>query len=74
MTDTRLTDNRLTDNRLMDICLMDICLMEAVCMRLYDSLETNHERTLSVPYVFRKPLISREEVESSLQALLKDRA
>src|SRR5947209_5502017 len=58
-----LTDTRLTD----------ICLIEAVCMRLCDSLETNHERTLSVPYVFRKPLISREQVESLLQAALKDR-
>jgi hypothetical protein len=63
----------LTDTRLMDIRLMGTCLMEAICMRLYDSPETNHERTLSVPYVFRKPLISREQVESPLQATLKDR-
>jgi hypothetical protein len=36
--------------------------------------ETKHEQTLSVPYVFRKSLISREQVESPRQAALKDRA
>src|SRR5688572_28264511 len=29
--------------------------------------ETNHERTLYVPYVFRNPLISREQVERPLK-------
>ena len=36
--------------------------------------KTNHERTLSVRYVFRKVLIWREEVERLLKAELKDDA
>src|SRR5215475_10536111 len=32
-----------------------------------DSFETNHEHTLSVRYVFRNHLISREQVERPLQ-------
>ena len=36
--------------------------------------ETNHERTLSVPYVFRNHLIWSEKVERPLKAELKDDA
>src|SRR5438552_1001642 len=35
------------------------------------ALETNHERTLYVPYVFCKLLISRQQGEGSLQRKLK---
>ncbi len=35
-----------------------------------DSAETNHERTLSVPYVFRNHLIWREQVEGPAKAAL----
>jgi hypothetical protein len=33
--------------------------------------ETKHERTLSVPYVFRNHLISREEIAGAQKARLK---
>ena len=39
-----------------------------------DRSETNHERTLSVRYVFRKHLIWSEKVEGPLKAELKDDA
>jgi hypothetical protein len=33
------------------------CLRVSIVAPLSDSVETNHERTLSVPYVFRNHLI-----------------
>src|ERR1700678_1841342 len=67
--DSRFQDSRFQDSRFQDDRFQDARLQEARFkdVRPQDrhsrapTLETNHERTLYVPYVFRNHLISRQQ-------------